>query len=66
VDYAILDLTGLRFHAGASARYNPLNDHLRVHSGHVTDILTLDSPHGTHFTATNDGHGGTDVFLVFA
>jgi hypothetical protein len=31
-----------------------------------TRTLTLPSPHGTHFTATSDGHGGTDVFLLFA
>jgi len=62
----VLDLSGLRFHAGATAKYHPLNDTLRVHSGHVTDILTLDSPQGMHFATSNDGHGGTDVFLVFA
>jgi autotransporter-associated beta strand protein len=59
----ILDLTGLKFHPGASARYHAANEHLRVHSGHVTDILTLVSPHGTHFTVANDGHGGTKVVL---
>jgi hypothetical protein len=32
-------------------------------SGHVTDVLTLVSPHGTHFVAGNDGHGGTKVTL---
>jgi hypothetical protein len=34
-----------------------------VHSGHFTDTFTLLSPHGTHFTAANDGHGGTMVTL---
>jgi hypothetical protein len=34
-----------------------------VHSGHVTDTLTLLSKHGTHFIAANDGHGGTKVTL---
>jgi hypothetical protein len=40
-----------------------------VHSGGVTDVFTLVSPHGTHFEAVSDhhgNHGGTDVFLVFA
>jgi hypothetical protein len=34
-----------------------------VHSGHVTDALTLVSPHGTHFVVAKDGHGGTKVTL---
>ena len=34
-----------------------------MHSGHVTDTLTLLSPTGTHFIAANDGHGGTKVTL---
>jgi hypothetical protein len=59
----VLDLPGLKFHKLASAHYNVSNDHLRVHSGHVADTLTLVSPHGTHFTAANDGHGGTKVTL---
>jgi hypothetical protein len=29
----------------------------------VTDVFTLLSPHGTHFKAANDGHGGTKVTL---
>jgi autotransporter-associated beta strand protein len=62
----VIDLTGLRFHAGATARYHAANDILRVHSGHITDVLTLLSPQGTHFHTASDHHGGTDVFLVFA
>ena len=62
----VLDLTGLKFHHRASATYHGASHHLAVHSGGVTDTLTLNSPHGTHFEATNDGHGGTEVFLVFA
>jgi autotransporter-associated beta strand protein len=61
-----LDLTGLHFHAGATATYHKANHHLTVHSGGVTDVLTLLSPHGTHFATASDHHGGTDVFLVFA
>jgi autotransporter-associated beta strand protein len=61
-----LDLTGLHFHAGATATYHKASHHLTVHSGHVTDTLTLLSPHGTHFAAASDHHGGTDAFLVFA
>ena len=61
-----LDLTGLHFHAGATAKYHPATEVLDVHSGHRTDKLTLVSPHGTHFEAASDHHGGTDVFLVFA
>ena len=62
----ILDLAGLHFHAGATAKYHPATEVLAVHSGHTTDKLTLVSPHGTHFEAASDHHGGTDVFLFFA
>jgi autotransporter-associated beta strand protein len=58
-----IDLAGLKFHAGASATYHKANHHLTVHSGTVTDTLTLVSPHSTHFTVVSDGHGGTDVLL---
>jgi autotransporter-associated beta strand protein len=61
-----LDLAGLHFHAGATAKYHPATDVLTVHSGHGTDKLTLVSPHGTHFQAASDHHGGTEVFLFFA
>jgi autotransporter-associated beta strand protein len=61
----VVDLSGLHFHAGAAATYHKAH-HLRVHSGHVTDTLTLISPHGTAFAVAGDGHGGTDVFLLFA
>jgi autotransporter-associated beta strand protein len=62
----ILDLTGLHFHPGATATYHKANHHLTIDSGGVTDTLRLFSPHGTHFEASSDGHGGTDVFLLFA
>jgi autotransporter-associated beta strand protein len=62
----VLDLSGLHFHAGATATYHKAAHHLTVESGGVTDTLALLSPHGTHFTTANDGHGGTDVFLLFA
>jgi autotransporter-associated beta strand protein len=62
----LLDLTGLHFHAGATATYHKATHHLAVHSGAVTDTLTLLAPHGTHFAAAGDGHGGTEVFLVIA
>jgi autotransporter-associated beta strand protein len=62
----VLDLSGLHFHAGATATYHKGSHHLTVHSGHLTDTLTLNSPHGMHFDAVNDGHGGTAVFLIFA
>jgi autotransporter-associated beta strand protein len=62
----ILDLSGLHFHKGASAKYHPATDVLTVHSGHATDKLTLVSPLETHFHAASDGHGGTDIFLFFA
>jgi hypothetical protein len=48
------------------AKYHPATDVLTVHSGHITDTLTLLLPHGTHFATASDHHGGTDVFLVFA
>ena len=56
-----LDLTGLHFHAGATATYHKATHRLTVHSGHVTDTLTLFFPAGTHFTVANDGHGGSKV-----
>jgi autotransporter-associated beta strand protein len=59
----ILDLTGLHFHAGATATYRKAGHHLIVHSGHITDTLTLFSPHGTLFTVANDRHGGTRIVL---
>ena len=62
----VLDLTGLHFHAGAKATYHKASHHLTVHSGGVTDTLTLLSPHGTHFETASDHHLGTDVFLMFA
>jgi autotransporter-associated beta strand protein len=61
-----LDLTGLHFHPGATAKYHKSTHVLAVHSGSVTDTLTLNFPHGTHFAAASDHHGGTEVFLVFA
>jgi autotransporter-associated beta strand protein len=60
----ILDVTGLHFHAGASAVYHPMSGQLKVHSLGVTDTLALVSPHSTHFAAVSDGHGGTDVLLL--
>ena len=59
----VLDITGLHFHAGATATYHKATHHLTVHSGHVTDTLTLLSPHGMHFAVANDGHGGSKVTL---
>ena len=59
----IIDLAQLKFHAGATATYHKANHHLTVHSGTVTDTLTLISPHGTHFIVASDGHGGSDVLL---
>jgi autotransporter-associated beta strand protein len=58
-----LDLPRLHFHAGATATYHKANHHLTVHSGRITDALMLLSPHGTKFTVTNDGHGGSKVTL---
>jgi autotransporter-associated beta strand protein len=59
----ILDLSGLKFHKGATAKYHPATDILDVNSGTVTDKFTLVSPLGTHFVAAKDGHGGTKVTL---
>jgi hypothetical protein len=58
------DLSGLHFHSHAKATYDALTDQLTVHSGAITDTLTLLSPKGTHFAVTNDGHGGTEVTLA--
>jgi hypothetical protein len=62
----VLDLTGLRFHRGASATYHRAGHHLKVHSGHITDTLTLHAPHGFRFAVASDHHGGTDVTLAVA
>jgi autotransporter-associated beta strand protein len=59
----VLDLTGLHFHAGASATYHRADHLLSVRSGSITDTLTLFSPHGLSFTAASDRHGGTEVRL---
>ena len=62
----IVDLTGLKFHAGASAKYHPGSQHLTIHSGNVIDTLTLDqfSPGEDHFHVSRDAHGGTKVAVV--
>ena len=62
----ILDLHGLHFRVGATAAYDNAIQQLSVHSGSVTDVLFMNSPHGTHFSVASDHHGGTDVFLLFA
>jgi autotransporter-associated beta strand protein len=68
-EHDVLDLAGLKFRHGASAKYHPASHHLTVRSGGVTDTLTLFPPLGKHFgvetlfTAANDGHGGTKVVL---
>jgi autotransporter-associated beta strand protein len=59
----VIDLTGLRFHPGAHAALHLGSANLTVHSGSITDTLTLISSHGTHFATANDGHGGTDILL---
>jgi autotransporter-associated beta strand protein len=61
-----LDLTGLHFHHGATATYHKAKQELLVHSGKVTDLVAQLSPHGTHFEAASDHHGGTEVFLIIA
>src|SRR5262249_15131355 len=60
----VLDFTGLRFHAGATATYHPRSHVLIVRSGHVIDAVRLFSPEGTHFVTANDGHHGTKVMLA--
>jgi autotransporter-associated beta strand protein len=59
----VLDLTGLKFHAHAKAKYDAATHILSVHSGGTTDMLTLVHPQGKHFTVSADGHGGTEVIL---
>ena len=54
---------GLKLHAVAMATYHKASQHLTVHSGSVTDTLTLISPHGMSFAIANDGHGGSKVTL---
>jgi autotransporter-associated beta strand protein len=59
----ILDLSGLKFHKRATAKYHPGTDILDVHSGSITDVFKLVVPLGTHFVAAKDGQGGTKVTL---
>ena len=59
----VIELSGLHFQPGAFATFH--HEQLKVRSDGVTDKLTLVSPHGTHFEAASDHHGGTDVFLFF-
>ena len=63
---SIIDLAGLKFHPGATAKYHPAGHHLTVHSGHVTDTLILEPSFlvGAHFHASSDRHGGTKVTVV--
>jgi autotransporter-associated beta strand protein len=63
-NHEVIDLKGLKFHAGASATYQPASHRLTVHSGHVTDTLLLLSPAGTHFHVARDPHGGSKVTLA--
>jgi len=60
----VLDLTGLHFHHGATARYDAATEDLFVRSGVLTYDLSLQSPLGRHFAVANDGHGGTKVTLA--
>jgi len=60
----VLDLSGLKFHPGATATYHRAGHHLKVHSGHITDTLTLRAPHGLSFAVASDHHGGTEVMLA--
>jgi fibronectin-binding autotransporter adhesin len=62
-EHDAIDLSGLHFTAGATATYDRTTHHLRIHSGHVTDTLTLTSPQGTDFTVASDGHAGTLIFV---
>jgi autotransporter-associated beta strand protein len=59
-----IDLTGLRFHHGATATYDSATHDLSVSSGGSTYGLDLPSPQGTHFVVAGDGHGGTLVTLA--
>jgi hypothetical protein len=52
--------------AGGRLASSKASNLLTVRSGHVTDILTLLDPVGTHFIASRDGHGGTKVTLAAA
>jgi autotransporter-associated beta strand protein len=63
-NHDLVDLTGLHFHSGATATYHKASQHLTVQSGTKTDTLTLLSPHGTHFEATSDHHGGTGTSVI--
>jgi autotransporter-associated beta strand protein len=57
----VIDLAGLRFFKHAKATYDPVSDQLTVHSGKVTDTLTLVEPGVLQFKAVDDGHGGTKI-----
>ena len=65
-NHDVIDLSGLIFTPDATATFHLATHHLTVHSDVGTDTLTLVGPHGTHFTALSDGHGGTEVMLLHA
>jgi len=55
-----IDLAGLKFVKHARATYDAGSKVLTVHSGKVTDTLTL-IPAVLQFKAVDDGHGGTKI-----
>src|SRR5262249_44402214 len=57
----VIDLTGLKFAAGASVSYSSASNTLKVTSDGVTDTLTLVAPAGTNFKVVRDGNGGTEI-----
>lgn len=55
-----IDLAGLKFFKHAKVTYDGGSKVLTVHSGKVTDTLTL-IPAVLQFKAVDDGHGGTKI-----
>lgn len=57
----VIDLAGLQFVRHAKATYDSGTGHLTVHSGKVTDTLTLNAPIALQFKVVDDRHGGTKI-----
>jgi autotransporter-associated beta strand protein len=57
----VIDLAGLKFVKHAKATYDSISGHLTVHSGKVTDTLTLINPDFFTFKVVDDRHGGTKI-----
>lgn len=59
-----IDLSGLKFVAGANAHYDPMSGQLEIDSGNASVVLTLFEPASENFKVAKDAHGGTNITVV--